>query len=83
MYVAPQPGLPIGLPHLGMAAVPPLTEDEEALLGHYRRLKRHYKEWTLTVVGQFRSGRQQVRLRPCPDVVIPTGLTEEAFEAID
>ena len=68
---------------VGLLAQSPLTEDEMMLLGHYRRLKRDYKEWTLTVVGQFRSGRQQVRFRPCPDLVVQTGLTEEAFEAID
>ena len=68
---------------MGLLAQSPLNEDEAALLGHYRRLKRHYKDWTLTVVGQFRSGRQQVRLRPCPDLILPTGLTEEQFDAID
>ena len=62
---------------------PPLSPDEEQLLGHYRRLKKTYKDWTLTCVGQFRSGRQQVRLRPCPDLTLATGLTEDEFDALD
>ena len=62
---------------------PPLTQDEELLLGHYRRLKRTYKDWTLTVAGQFRSGRQQVWLTDEVKQLILTGITEDEFEAID
>ena len=68
---------------VGMASEPTLSPDEEQLLGQYRRLKRHHKDWMLTVVGQFRSGRQLIRLRPCPDLILQTGLTEAEFDAID
>ena len=62
---------------------PPLSPDEEQLLGHYRRLKKTYKDWTLTCVGQFRSGRQQVRLIPAATYLLTTGVTEAQFDALD
>lgn len=68
---------------MDLVAQPPLTEDEDALLGHYRRLKRHHKDWTLTIKGRFRSGRQQILVAPCPELALQTGLTEDEFDALD
>ena len=62
---------------------PPLTLDEERIIGQLRRLAKTYKDWTLTLVGQFRSGRQQVRLRISYDEILMTGLSEQEFDALD
>ena len=62
---------------------PPLTPEEEDWIHQSRRLARTYKDWTATLVGQFRSGRQQVRLRITYDRLYLTGLTETEFDALD
>jgi len=60
-----------------------LTTDEQVVLGHYRRLKKTHKAWTLTARGQWRSGRQQIRISPSYEVVVETGILEAVFDAIE
>ena len=66
-----------------MALHPSLSPEEERVLGKMRYLAKTYKDWSLTVQGQFRSGRQQVRLRTEYAEVLLTGLTEQEFDALD
>ena len=62
---------------------PSLSLDEERVIGQLRRLAKTYKDWSLTLVGQFRSGRQQIRMKIGYDEVLMTGLTEQEFDSLD
>ena len=68
---------------MGVAVQPSLTPEQERFIHQWNRLSKTYKDWSLTVQGQFRSGRQQVRLRTEYAEVLLTGLTEQEFDALD
>ena len=68
---------------MGLSSQPTLTPDEEALLGHYRRLKKHHRDFKLELFGSFKAGRRQVQVRPIPYLALPIDDLESVFEAID
>lgn len=69
---------------MGLVAQPPLTDDEEVLLGHYRRLMKHAHDFKLEVFGSFKAGRRHIQLRPC--AYYPMQIDhqlEQVFDAVD
>jgi hypothetical protein len=66
-----------------MAPEPPLSPDEETLLGHYRRLKHTAHDFKLEVFGSFKQGRRHCPLRPTAYIPLPIDHLETVFDAID
>ena len=60
-----------------------LTNDEERLLGHYRRLKKHHRDFRIEVLGCFKSGRRSVEIRPTAYERLEIDELEAVFEALD
>ena len=68
---------------VGVVALAPLSPDEETLLGHYRRLKQHHRDWRIEVFGSFKAGRRVVEIRPAPYYRMELDQLERVFDAID
>lgn len=66
-----------------MAPQPPLSHDEDDLLGHYRRLRKHHRDFKLEVYGTFKAGRRQVQFRPTPYITVQVDELEAVFDAVD
>lgn len=66
-----------------MAPGSSLTQDEDTLLGHYRRLKKHSHDFRLEVFGSFRSGRRVVDIRPTAYHRLELDTLETVFDAVD
>lgn len=71
------------VPPVGVAVQSTLTPEQERFIHQWNRLSKTYKDWGLAVQGQFRSGRQQVRMKVSYDEILMTGLTESEFDALD
>lgn len=68
---------------MGLVAGPALSLDEEALLGHYRRLKKHHRQAKLEVFIGFKAHRRVIEIRPAPYIHVEVDQLESVFDAID
>ena len=64
-------------------ADPALSVDEQTLLGHYRRLKKHHRQARLEIFIGHKHHKRVIEFRPTPYIEVELEQLESVFDAID
>ena len=68
---------------MGVSSQTPLSQAEEKLIGHLRRLCKQARDIRIEVYGSFKAGHRIIELRPMAYERYDVDQLEQVFDAVD